>query len=441
MNKKYTLMAIAVAALAYPGIAWLMGFAIQSRVALSAEELQAQSPYLTLVKQQFQRGWFSSVQVVTFGIVSGPWRQEITVRNLIHHGPICGLTCVGLAQIDTHVLWSGEVQTILTKWYGATEPLTVSSRLGLFGGGKTTISNPALKQSALDGGGDIAWDGARVTIEFTNNNDRLDLQGSAPRLVYTGADGSRVEVRAVSLNSTSKRVLPMLYASDVDTAIDRVDITGPNGINSTTINKLTYAVNTSSDAGYLDMGVKFDTGAITSTIVKLQAAHFDFTMMHLQMQALETINKKVRELNRQAGAPATDPGKLLAGLREPIAALMLEHPEIRLDRVGVDTNSGQIRLSGAVRMSGAASADFAEGANPKDLLAKVEGDFDFSMDDAALAELPGAGSRPDAQLQALAQQGFMDHSNGRWKSKIRYAHAQVTLNGKPFPPQGAGAAH
>jgi uncharacterized protein YdgA (DUF945 family) len=441
--KKYTSIAAVAVLLGYPGIAWLMGSAVESRLNVSPEQVRAQFPYLTLVKQEFRRGWFVSVQDMTFAVAPGPWTQlptmagsaGISVHNVIHHGPICGLMCIGIARVDTHLKLSAAAQAAVAKWYGAADPLMMISRLGFFGGGTTTVSSPPLKDVALDGGGRFSWDGLAATVEFTNDNDSFDIKGSAPHLVYTGPSGSRVEVRAATLRSTNHRVMPMLYASNADVAVERIDAVGPNGVNSTTVNNFAYTVRTRTDAGHMDMGIQVGSGAITSAMIKLKEAHFDFTFAHLKMQALESINEKMRQLNREiSAASAADPGKVFAAIRAPVADLMLDHPEIHVDQIDVSTGGGQLLLTGTVRMADLAAADLAEGANPKDLLAKVLADLDISMDDAALAELPGGGSRAVAQLQPMSQQGFLDHSNGRWHSKIHYAKAQLTLNGKPFPP-------
>jgi uncharacterized protein YdgA (DUF945 family) len=449
MKKKYASIAVAVLLVGYPGIAWLTGYAIESRISVSLDQLRAQSPYLTLVKQELRRGWFTSVQEVTFAISPGPWTQlsplagatQLTVLNVIHHGPVCGLTCFGLARVDTHIVLSEAAHAAVAKWYGTADPLTIESRLAFFGGGTTTVSSPALKDVVLDGGGHFAWDGLEMTVAYTNNNDSFDVRASAPHLAYTGASGYHVEVRAATLGSTNRRVLPMLYAGNADVAVDRIDVVGPNGINSTTVNNLAYGVRTRTDAGYMDMAIQSGSGAITSALLKLKEAHLDFTLVHLQMQALESINKKIQELNRRVGsAPAADPGKVLAEIREPLVDLMLQHPEVHIDRIGVSTGSGRVLLSGSVQMRDLVAADFAESANSKDLLARIQADLDFSMDDAALAELPGGGSRAAAQLQPMAQQGYLDHSNGRWQSKIHYAQTRLTLNGKAFPPVQGGAA-
>ena len=453
--RKYSLIAILALAVLYPGFAWLMGFAIESRVSLTAEQLNAQTPYLSVVKQQFQRGWFSSVHDVTLAVGAGPLAAfppfagagvktddkplQVTVHSVIHHGPICGPRCLGLARVDSRLLFDDVVRATIARFYGATEPVKMTSRLGFLGGGTTTISSPALKQVVPDEGGQFSWDGLELTLAYTNHNDSFDLQGSAPLVTLTRPDGSHLEVRAITLTSINKRVLPLLYGSNLDFTIDRIVWSGPQGINSTTIDRVAYLARTSTDAGFMDMAFQFGSGDINSASWRLKGVHFDFTLKHLQMQALEAINQKMQALNQQQGsAAAANSGTLLAAIKGPAVDLLLQHPEIRFEQISVATNTGRALLSGVLRLHDVTAADFADDTNPKALVTKMEADLDLSIDDGALAELPGAVSRADSQLQPMLQQGFLSHANGRWQTKIRYALGQLTLNGKAFPPAAGG---
>jgi uncharacterized protein YdgA (DUF945 family) len=446
--KKHAWIAVAAAgalAALYPGLAWLMGIAIESRVGLSAEQLSAQTPYLTLVEQQFHRGWYTSTQDLTLEVAAAPLAGlpptaqglRFTIHSVIHHGPICGLTCLGLARIDSRLLLSDDVRSAVAKLYGPDDPLTIRSRLGFFGGGITTISSPALKDLALERGAGFGWDGLQLTVAYTRHGDSIALHGAAPHIFYSGADGSRIELSTLTLVSTIKRVAPLLHATNMDFGVDRMAYSGSLGNNRTTIEHVRYLVNTATDAGFMDMEVQLSSGMIDSAALKLQAAHFDMTLRHLQMQALETLNKNMQEFNRQpGGASAAGTDKLLAAMRGPAADLLLQRPEMHFDRISLATNSGQIALKGVVRPSDVAAADFADGVDPKAFFGKILADFEFSIDDAALTELPFAAARADAQLQALASRGFANHDKGRWLMTIRYEHGQTIVNGKPFQAAG-----
>jgi uncharacterized protein YdgA (DUF945 family) len=455
--KKHAWIAVAgsVALVAlYPGLAWLMGIAIESRVGLSAERLRGQTPYLTLVEQQFHRGWYASTQDLTLEVAAAPLAGlpqfsgpspanptaqglRFTIHSVIHHGPICGLTCLGLARIDSRLVLSDDVRSAVAKLFGPADPLTIRSRLGFFGGGITTISSPAIKD--LDRGAGFGWDGLQLTVAYSRHGDSIALRGAAPRILFTGVNGSRIELRTLALDSTIRRVSPLLHATNMDFGVDRMAFSGSPGNNLTTVEHVRYLVKTTTDAGFMDMAFQLSSGVIDSASLKLQAAHFDMTLGHLQMTALETLNENMQEFNRQPGGDsAAGATKLLAAVRGPAADLLLQRPEMHLDRINLVTNGGQIALKGAVRLSDVAAADFADGADPKAFFGKIIADLEFSIDDAALADLPFAAARADVQLQALANRGFANHDKGRWLMTIHYEHGQTTVNGKPFQAAGSG---
>jgi len=442
--RKYLLIAVAALVLLYPAVAWLMGVVVESRVHLAQQELFQRTPYLVLTEQKYHRGWYASEQDLTLAITSVPSTSPIaqaglnfTVHNVIHHGPICGLSCIGIARVDSHVTGSDQLQAMVAKLYGQTEPLTIQSRVGFLGGGNISISSPALSDVALQSGGHFAWDGFRLTCDFSNQFDSMKVHGSLPHLVATGADKSRVELQALTLDLKNRRVLPLLYATDAVLAINRISISSPGAAAVSTIEQIRYAATSNTNAGFMDNGGKFDTGAISATNLNLKAAHIDLTLQHLQMQSLEALTKKIREVNQQTStSPSQNIQALMEAIRGPLIDLLLAQPDIRLDQISLVTNGGQAVLTGVLALDNFAAADLAEGADPKALLRKLDANLELSVDDATIAELPGANAG-SAQLQPLMQQGLIDHQNARWHTKIRYAQGQLTFNGKPFgaPPR------
>lgn len=436
--------------LLYPVAAWLTGFAIESRLGLPAGQLNAQMPYLSVVDQKYHRGWYTSEQDLTLAFTPGaalgvaapnPGMSAIaagfrfTLHNVIHHGPFCGLTCFAAARVDSHIVWSDAMKASLAKVFGSAEPVTIQSKLGFLGGGTATLTSPPIKDLTLDDGGHVTWDGLKLNVAYTKNNDSIDLQGTAPQLLVTGGDGSRVQIATVTVSVKNKRVLPLIYAGDVNFAIDKVAFAGPGGGRSFSIDNVHYNVKAAADDGTMSIGVLFGSGAVDSAAAALKAVHFDFTLKNLDLQSLETMTEKMQAYNQSnAGATASpDPKAVLAVVKGPALELLLHNPEIRFDNLGFETPHGQASFKGVVRMTGVKPEDLAENADPKALLAKLDADLDLSIDDVAIAEVPALAAGTQ-QLQTLAQQHFITHDNGLWHSKIRFAAGQLTMNDLPFSP-------
>ena len=164
MLKKISIGVIAALVVLYPLASWLIGFSIERRFDDALVQVRERAPYATVVEHHFRRGWYTSQAEMTFEFLNdlpaavpgaaataaAPLRM--TVRNVIHHGPICGADCVGLARVDTRFVFSDQVQSAIAKIFGPLDPLTMRSRLGFLGGGSILLSSPPANDAKLDDG-------------------------------------------------------------------------------------------------------------------------------------------------------------------------------------------------------------------------------------------------------------------------------------------------
>ena len=60
---------------------------------------------------------------------------RFTVRNEILHGPVLWPASLGIARVNTKVVWSEDIRRKLIEVFATDEPLRVSSRVGFLGGG------------------------------------------------------------------------------------------------------------------------------------------------------------------------------------------------------------------------------------------------------------------------------------------------------------------
>ncbi len=126
---------------------------------------------------------------------------------------------------------------------------------------------------------------------------------------------------------------------------------------------------------------------------------------------------------------------MLPLLKQQGARLLAQQPQIAFDQVSIANAGGAAILKGLLQLRGLTSADFADGANPKGIIQKLDADLDLTVDDALLKSLPG-GVDSAAQLQRLASQGLVTQENGRFHTRILFHQGQLTFNGKPFRPGG-----
>jgi uncharacterized protein YdgA (DUF945 family) len=443
MMKKTWIAAVAVLVLLYPLATWLIGFVIEKRIDAAYDQVRDKTPFVSVTEHRFQRGWYRSQEDVTVEVLHdfaapaaavsvAPFR--ITIHSVLHHGPLCGWNCFGLARAESHIVFNGALQSAIAGIFGSLEPLSLRSRMGFFGGGSATLSSPAFKDTVLDGGARAAWGGLEAEMRYAAGMDSYTLHLTAPRAMYTAADGKGVEATALTVDARSRRALRTLYVGESTLTLGRLAVAGAAGASTFTLNDLRSASSSGAQGGFMTMASKTSTGALVTSPLTLSGMHLDFTLRHLEEESLEQLSAGYRQANQNSAlAPDARKAALSAVLRQYGTALLAQQPEIGIDRVSFANAQGEALLTGVMRLRDVTAADFAEGADPRGILAKLEAELDLSLDEALLQSLPG-GANGEKQLAAMSEQGLMTHEQGKFHTKILFRHGQATFNGKPLRP-------
>jgi uncharacterized protein YdgA (DUF945 family) len=491
---KKILITVAVLVLLYPVVAWLMGFAIEQRVEGLAEQGQLMVPQLRLIQKtrhggltsdedssyelgstlkvtrHYHRGWYSSVDEATVEMSGGPLGAlsaikpgiasalnsgsehtpfRFTLRTVIDHGPICGLKCFALADAEAHVSFTGPLQAALTRLFGNQEPITLRTRLGFFGGGSVTMSGRGFAHAQIGKDASLSWGGLDGTMHYGSRLDWLEIAATAPSLQLEGAKGT-LQIDGMTLDGRSKRVLRTLYEGNSRMQIKHLGATGADKAQLISINDLLFVNQNQAQGGFMSMGYQVGSGAIVTQSLTLSSAHIDLTWKHLGLESLESFVAATRAAGQQNAsvAPAVRMQSMMAALKQPLQALLLDQPELDIDRLSAATAKGQAAVTGVVRLVGAGVADFDV---PARLLGKLDVHLDVAIDQAFLSGLPGAGANVLAQLQPMIDQGYVTLSNGALRTQILFRSGMTTFNAKPFnpaamqpavpPPPGAAAPH
>lgn len=160
-----TLLAVGgILVLSYPGIAWVTGVAIESRIQHDEQRAVAQVPYLTLVSREYHRGVYESTETATYGFripalqamgaaAGTPLRAgaTITVASNIRHGPFPGLRVPALAIVDSTLVVPPAARKVLSGILGSKPILEVRTSVGFFGGASASLTSPAFSLRLPDG--------------------------------------------------------------------------------------------------------------------------------------------------------------------------------------------------------------------------------------------------------------------------------------------------
>jgi uncharacterized protein YdgA (DUF945 family) len=454
MKKKLAIVAVVLAALVilYPGVVWLMGRLAEQRVQKSLAQLSQQLPYLTVTEQHYHRGWYRSEQDLTLQLALSkllplPMRQgresPVTVRvhNVIHHGPVCGLTCFGFARIDSTYVPSSDTAPLISRLYGSSSPLSVTTHLGFLGGKYVRISTPPIKDVALPKDSHLSWGGAVIEVRSSRNDDHRTVSASMPGVAIGDSEGKRLELTRIAFDSSSERAFGALYSTQAKLTADQLSyrVPGPTSFSAQT---LRVDIQTPTREGYMDLIEQIGTGPAHFAGTQFTATHLDFSIRHAQLQALAALQDRQRDFNQTRGLSLRpDTSAMFAAIREPLQQLLLARPELRFDRMAIVTTHGQILIHGSVQAPELTTADFAPASYPRSLWQKIDARVDMTADDQALADIPALAMTVRQQLPALEQRGLVTHDNGHWHTTILFAAGRITVNGKPMaaPLLGGGA--
>lgn len=443
MNKtSKTLLVIGVIiVLSYPGVAWVTGIVVQSHLQQTQQQVLERLPNVALLKREYHRGVYRSTEIATYGLrmpaAAAALLSEatITVTSHIQHGPLPGLSTVGLATIDSTVSGPPAMQKALSAALGSTPILRIHTTIGLFRTATVNVTSPAFSTHLPDGS-TLAWGGMTGTITAIGNRDRGSANLSVPRFAVQGPQGS-FEVTGIEYSGSFEKAFGELYLGDGTLTVERMD--GKTATNDFSFDRISVASTSKPDGEFFDMQMDLAMDAAKVTAVRLTKLVYSASFEHFDGQAVASMTQAIRTAQRQA---ATDPAQLQAGMQSALrqygADILLHDPVVNLRKVGFTMPEGTFLLSAKVSAPGLTRADLQ---GPAAVIAAIkehaQATADLSVDNGLVQRLLAAkGSNPKlgSQLTAFEQQGYLTAGSGAVTTHLVYAAGKLTLNGHPFPP-------
>jgi uncharacterized protein YdgA (DUF945 family) len=453
MNRttKTLLAAAGVIVLAYPGIAWLTGFAMESRMQHAEQQLLDQAPYLRLVSREYHRGVYRSTETATYGfgnpalnVVKMPGgaalpAATLTVESTIEHGPLPGLRTVALAIIDSRVIAPPALQKELASVLGSTPILQAHTRVGFFRT-SAALTSPAFNLRLADGSS-LAWGGLRSTITASWNGGRWSGQLIAPHLALQGAQDG-IELSGLEYSGSEEKAFDELYLGSGTFTLEGVKgRTSHSGDYSLQRISLTSASKT--DGEFFDMRVDVAMDAAKVAALQLKNLTYSESVEHVHGPSFASMLHAIRIAQRQAaGNAAQAQAGMHDALRQYGAEVLLHDPVLDIHKLSFAMPEGSFLLSARISAPGLAPADLQWPAAIAALQQHANVTADLRIDNGLLQKLlamGGSNPRIAAQLTAFEQQGYLSAGPAAVTTHLEYSGGRLTLNGHPFPP--APAAH
>ena len=151
---------------------------------------------------------------------------RFTIRNEVWHGPVLGLSGLGIARVKSHLVLSDETQKKIAEIFGPKDPLEIVTRVGFTGGGTTTLTSEG-RTIKPDNKSEISWETFKLAIGYSRDADRYDLDGKWPKVVVTSHENKTQFVMTdMKVDGVGKRISGDIYDTDFDFGIDKLGILG-----------------------------------------------------------------------------------------------------------------------------------------------------------------------------------------------------------------------
>lgn len=475
MKKSALVALVALPVVAYTGAAAYLGHRIEASLDKQAKQIEG-IPNIKLVKREYQRGLFTSTETATLELMGDTARalqaagEEgvppvlITVRSDIRHGPWLGGSEFDAGVANAELVLEGEALEWVRKVFGDNKPLNMRTVYHFAGGGRGELSSPAftfdLPVNDPEDATRVSWGGFNVRIDFAEDMQHYTMDGHAPNLEVSGADGSRVVLAGLKLTGDQTRMFddePLLYTGTQRFTLDSLTMHGSaRGLPPFEMAGVAYDVELPKNGDFLDLVARISSEKFVFDGTDYGPAHYDFSARKLHAR---TTARLYRNFMVMSSDPALmgDPQAMQAQMGQlmgPALELLGHAPVIAIDRLAFRTPQGPASLSARVSLAGIAPDDFA---NPANLLAKLDASGTLSLPEAlvrtlmvnrnkaTLMAVVGEDADPDeiAQmadvqfeqtLQPLTEQGFVSRADGQLSTQMAFSHGQLTVNGKPFNP-------
>lgn len=179
---------VALAGVSWAGTTWYSSQQFEPYYQQAVQQFNQNtlSP-VTFKVTSFKRGFAQSRANWELSLKIDPCQPDntlvLTGYDIIQHGVVPSL---GLASIDTHIIWPDGIDEKLKKVFANQEPLEIHSKVSLLGNLTTTITSP--KANLQAGLMQVDWQGLQGKIKFSDNSQQVSFDVRAPKVTITKQD-------------------------------------------------------------------------------------------------------------------------------------------------------------------------------------------------------------------------------------------------------------
>jgi uncharacterized protein YdgA (DUF945 family) len=445
-------LAVVVVILAYPVAAWVIGLSAEHTWQQREQQVTQRFPFFETVRREYRRGVYSSIEEVTYRVggslanamgalpAAGQAPDlQLTVRNIIHHGPLPQLRAFAPATIDTEVILPPQIEQKLTQVLGDQAKLSIHTRLHWFGGSTTTVQSSAFEHKTSDGVA-LNWRGLDGTTDVGSDLKYYKGTFTAPGLALKASKGNVTLENMRADADQQSSAFEGVYVGTFGLTLARLAIESTSPDQKVALQNFAVSSKSSVQGGYLDVDISFGAAALQVKQFDITHPGYEIRGSHLDGASIAAMNKSFQAMQADAAPP--NPGKVQEILKTNGVELLLHDPVLELPRIGFAMPEGEFLLSVKASAHGFTRAEIDGPAGElKSAIAKhVQASADLRIDTALLDKLLDTSGNADkftAQLQGLQRQGYLKLDGKALTTHLAFEGGQLQVNGLPFPPVGA----
>ncbi|TCP08481.1 uncharacterized protein YdgA (DUF945 family) [Crenobacter luteus] len=492
---------LGAALLAYGGTAYWAGLKAEETLA-EQHRMVAALPFFKVKSHRYERGWFSSTEVteLTFNRrLTGPYEAMLpdSVRPLlgatikythhVDHGPFPGLSRFDLrparAFVSTEFDMSESTRKTLAKFFGDAEPITVTNRLGLTGGGELKVNIPAFDYEETLSGVKVKWQGFDLGVDYASGYKEYQTEALSPGFLLEAATKGKVAFDGVRYLSDVRPGNTGVRLGSSELTVNGVQLNWQDSVPySLKLNELVYLltrvrvgefINPSGEFRPSDVQLKAlryqivtsEQGDFVNTRGKLDFERFsynqsvygplklDISANHLHGPTLVKLDEEIGKIPFEGVEPAKLRQAYLDAIKTHGVPLLANEPRLVVNEFSLKMPTGEAHLKGQLALNGFTEADLKD---PVAFLSRFSADAAVALPrqtlenlvvaqarnlftvDASAEEQPDvaeidnlAKSLLDAQLTEWDAQRFIKLENGQISTSLHFKDGKLSVNQKP----------
>lgn len=437
MNK--TGIAVSLAALvgaAYAGATWYAGNALDAKINGLQDKLKAY-PIVTVAKRDFKKGFFTSVENVTYQIgcstpdsAGSPFGNKavsITLVNTISHQPFS-------LGIKTRIVYDDSTKAELAKAFKEKEPLQITTRISLTGISTTRISSPAfvLKDNQTT----VEWSGLESAFEYDKQFKHVTADVNMPGFSFLGANSEKFKLGAISYKGESTLAPEDIYIGNTSMKINGLQFYGPAQAKPTAFEMGNFTLGSVAkiDAGLVSMEGKGGIDKLTFNGKDIGKLDVNIGLSRLDAKTMAAFN----DFSAKNGMLQCqfDPSGQMETLKQLLVQLLAKDPVFK-ESIKLTSKEGETSLTLNLGSKGMTDKDFAD---PALLTAKLDTLLAVQIPGAFVERMIRENNDPQSQemflgvfRNAVAQaqeKGQIENDGKLIKSKLIVKDGKFELNGK-----------